>query len=130
MSDGFTPWQRREVLNSAQRVSKTPHGRTRGASTNRTPPTSGLLAVLTSNMEYDASADPSTWKASFEYYAPTNAYDDSSPYEVVSTGDVVLYCWPWNFNDRERLVAGKRVIVEWIAGRWHVDGAIACPEPY
>lgn len=128
MSGELTPWQRGEVLKNSRRVANTPRGRTRGASTNRTPPTGGLLAVLTSDMKYDTGESPSTWKASFKYYAPENAADDDSPYAEVSTGGVTLYCWPWCLKNGEYLASGSRVIIAWTAGRFHVVEYIDCPE--
>jgi hypothetical protein len=84
----------------------------------------GRLAVLLEHMDYDESAAPSTWKAEFSWWGPEDSYDDESEYEEKGTGG---YCWPWTLKNGERLESGTRVIVEWIAGRWHVTDFGDCP---
>jgi hypothetical protein len=83
------------------------------------------LAVLSSDMDYDESAAPSTWKASFSWYGPEDPYDDDSEYVELGSG---AYCWPGHMlQSGERMPSGSAITVEKIAGRWHMIGYRSCP---
>lgn len=111
-------WQR--VIKSILRVERMPGGSTAGASTYRPGTTLQLLGKLSEDLVYGGSAG-------FKQWAATDPSDSGSTEAELEYDDEQCFAWSY-LKPGEKIVAGSRVTLDRIAGRWYVSDSDNCPE--